>query len=132
MATIALDHLGIITATNEENAEIAAFFGDVLGLAVNGDAGEGYAEVSTGGPTIALHRGAMVDDVRPHGGTLLQFRSDDVKAFVAQARDRAAIIAVEPLLTDWGTESAYIQGPHGILVEVYTFVEAPHGTSDAA
>jgi predicted enzyme related to lactoylglutathione lyase len=120
--TITLDHLGIITATNEENAELAAFFADVLGLPVRGDAGQGYAEVQTGGPTIALHRGAMVDGVRPHGGTLLQFRCDDVRAAVEQARSRGADISVEPHETDWGTLSAYLSGPHGVLVELYAWV----------
>ena len=129
MTTIALDHLGIITATNEENAAVAAFFTDVLGLPVSGDAAEGYAEVATGGPTISLHRGLMVDDVAPHGGTLLQFRCDDVQAFVAAARTRGGKIAMEPTLTDWGTESAYIAGPHGVLVEIYAFVDATSATT---
>lgn len=122
--TIALDHLGIITTTDQENAEVGAFFSDVLGLAVTGNPADGYAEVATGGPTIALHRGAMVDGVGPHGGTLLQFRSDDVAGFVEQARARGGVIAVEPHLTDWGMHSAYIRGPHGVLVEVYAFTTA--------
>ncbi len=122
MSTITLDHLGIITSTNEENAQVAAFFSDVLGLTVDGDASEGYAEVKTGGPTISLHRGAMVDGVGPHGGTLLQFRCDDVRGFVEQARSRGGEVALEPVETDWGTVSAYLAGPHGVLVELYAFL----------
>ena len=118
---IILDHLGIITATDEENAAVASFFAEVLGLPVEGDAGRGYAEVKTGGPTISLHRGAMTDDVRPHGGTLLQFRCDDVRGFVERARARGAVVAVEPVQTDWGTLSAYLSGPHGVLVELYSW-----------
>jgi catechol 2,3-dioxygenase-like lactoylglutathione lyase family enzyme len=116
--SIVLDHIGIITATNE-NAEVGAFFADVLGLPVDGDPADGYAEVATGGPTIALHRGTPVDELRPHGGTLLPFRSDDVAGFVEQVRGRGGVIAVEPHQTDWGTVSAYITGPRGILLEVY-------------
>jgi predicted enzyme related to lactoylglutathione lyase len=120
--TITLDHLGILATTNEENAEIATFFAEVLGLPVTGDAASGYAEVLTGGPTISLHRGALTEDVRPHGGTLLQFACPDVPAFIEQVRARGGAIAVEPTRTDWGTVSAYIAGPHGVLVEVYEFV----------
>jgi len=119
---IVLDHLGIISATNEQNAEIAMFFADVLGLEVTGEAVEGYAEVVTGGPTMSLHTGALVDDVRPHGGTLLQFRCDDLSAFVDEVRERGGIITVGPVETDWGTVSAYVAGPHGVLVEIYEWV----------
>jgi hypothetical protein len=65
-----------------------------------------------------------IDDVRPHGGTLLQFRSDDVCGFVETVRARGATIALEPVETDWGTLSAYVAGPHGVLVEVYAFTSA--------
>lgn len=115
---ISLDHVGIISATDEQNAEIASFFADVLGLPVSGDAAEGYAEVAAGPAVIALHSGAMDDEPRPHGGTLLQFRCDDVPAFVEEVRRRGGVISVEPVETDWGTVSAYIAGPHGVLVEV--------------
>jgi catechol 2,3-dioxygenase-like lactoylglutathione lyase family enzyme len=116
---IQLDHIGIITATDEENLAVAGFFADVLGPVVEGDPAEGYAEVATGGPTIALHRGGPVPDVRPHGGTLLQFRCADVPGFATLVRERGGTVAVEPHATDWGTVSAYVQGPHGILVELY-------------
>jgi uncharacterized glyoxalase superfamily protein PhnB len=116
---IALDHVWIITATNEQNADVGTFFRDVLALEVDGDPADGYAEVRAGGQTIALHRGTPVEPLTPHGGTLLQFRSDDVSAFVEQARGRGALVAVEPHDTDWGTVSACLTGPHGVLVEVY-------------
>jgi lactoylglutathione lyase len=116
---IRFDHLGILTATDAENAEIAAFFADVLALPVSGDGAEGYAEVDGGGMTIALHRGAPVDDVRPHGGTLLQCSADDVRAETEAVRSRGGNVIKEPFDTDWGTTSAYVAGPHGVLVELY-------------
>jgi len=115
---IRFDHVGIIARTDRENQESAAFFADVLGLPVEGDPAAGYAEVRTGGSTIARHRGSPVPG-RPHGGTLLQFRCDDVPGAVEEIRRRKGTVAVEPHRTDWGTVSAYISGPHGILVELY-------------
>jgi predicted enzyme related to lactoylglutathione lyase len=115
------DHLGLLTDTREKNQHLADFFAGVLGLEVSGNAGEGYAEVKAGAMTIALHTGAMIDDFGPHGGTLLQFSSDDVRADVEEIRRRGGKIVLEPTETDWGTTSAYVAGPHGVLVELYKF-----------
>ncbi|HEY8452105.1 MAG: VOC family protein [Micromonosporaceae bacterium] len=116
---IRFDHVGIIARTDRENQESAAFFADVLGLPVEGDPAAGYAEVRADGSTIALHRGGPVPGVRPHGGTLLQFRCDDVPGAVEEIRRRGGTVAVEPHRADWGTVSAYVSGPNGILVELY-------------
>lgn len=115
------DHLGLLTDTREKNQDLADFFAGVLGLEVSGNAGEGYAEVKAGAMTIALHTGAMIDDFGPHGGTLLQFSSDDVRAEVEEIRRRGGKIVLEPTETDWGTTSACVAGPHGVLVELYKF-----------
>jgi predicted enzyme related to lactoylglutathione lyase len=93
----------------------------VLGLEISGNAAEGYAEVKAGAMTIALHTGAMVDDFGSHGGTLLQFSSDDVRADIEDIRRRGGNVVLEPTDTDWGTTSAYVAGPHGVLVELYKF-----------
>ncbi|HEY3558764.1 MAG TPA: VOC family protein [Kribbella sp.] len=116
--SLRFDHVGLLTDTREKNQEIAHFFTAVLGLEITGNAAEGYAEVKAGATTIALHTGAMTD-FTPHGGTLLHFTSDDVHADVEKIRGRGGDIALEPTTTDWGT-SAYVRGPYGILVELYT------------
>jgi len=110
-------HVGILAAIDEENAERARFFADVLGLEVDGSAG--YAEVRIDGAVIALHRGAMTD-FAPHGGTLLHLVSDDVDAEVAAIRSRGGDVPVGPADTDWGTRHAYVRGPGNLLVEVST------------
>jgi predicted enzyme related to lactoylglutathione lyase len=97
------DHLGLLTDSREKNQDIADFFTGVLGLEVSGNAGEGYAEVKAGAMTIALHTGAMIDDFGTHGGTLLQFTSDDVRADIEDIRGRGGKIALEPTEADWGT-----------------------------
>jgi predicted enzyme related to lactoylglutathione lyase len=117
--SIRFDHLGILSRTDEQNADIAGFFADVLGMEVSDGAAEGYAEVKAGAITIALHRGALVDDIRPHGGTLLQCSCDDVRAEVETVRARGGDIVLEPVDTDWGTTTACVAGPHGVLVELY-------------
>jgi hypothetical protein len=42
-----------------------------------------------------------------------------VRAEVEGARARGGQITLEPVDTDWGTTSAYVSGPHGVLVELY-------------
>jgi predicted enzyme related to lactoylglutathione lyase len=113
-----LNHLSLLTDTNEKNQEIADFFANVLGLPVRGNAGEGYAEVDAGDLVVSLHRGALIDDYGSLGGTLLQFESEDVAADIEQIRARGGKVALEPMETDWGSTSAYVAGPHGVLVEV--------------
>ena len=115
------DHLGLVTETNEQNQEIAEFFAKILGLEVSGDASQGYAEVNTGGMTIALHRSSLIDEVTPHGGTVLQFSSDDVRADIEEIRSRGGNVVKEPAEMDWGATSACVAGPHGVLVELYKF-----------
>jgi len=112
-------HVGILSRTDEENAERARFFADILGLEVDGNAANGYAEVRLGGARIALHRGAMTE-FAPHGGTLLQLLCDDVDAEVAAIRSRGGDVPVGPADTDWGSRHAYVRGPGGILVEIAT------------
>ncbi|MGI8700198.1 MAG: VOC family protein [Nocardioidaceae bacterium] len=114
-----LGYVGLLSRTDEDNVALAAFFEQTLGLAVHGDAAGGYAEVKVGDARLALHRGAMVD-FAPLGGLLLQLGCDDVDAEVAAIRGRGGDIALEPTDTDWGTRSAYVRGPQGLLVELST------------
>ena len=116
--TLTVGYVGLLSHTDEENAALASFFADALGLAVDGDAHSGYAEVKIGDVTIALHRGAMVE-FTPLGGVLLQLACEDVDAEVEAVRQRGGEIALEPSDTDWGTRHAYVRGPQGLLVELY-------------
>jgi predicted enzyme related to lactoylglutathione lyase len=90
----------------------------VLGCQVDGDPAEGYAEVKIGAATVALHAGARAD-VGGHGGTLLQLTTANVDAEVAAVRARGGVIAAEPDDMPWG-RSAYVAGPHGVMVEMYS------------
>jgi predicted enzyme related to lactoylglutathione lyase len=114
-----LEHIGLVSETDEQNQQLADFFSGVLGLEVSGNAAEGYAEIRLDALTISLHRGNLIDQVTPHGGTLLQFHTDDLRSDLAEIRSRGGDIVLEPTATDWGSTSAYIAGPHGVLVELY-------------
>lgn len=117
--TIAFDHVGILSSTPEQNTALAAFFADVLGLPVDDDAAGGYAEVTAGHAVIALHVGSRLGRTpTPHGGTLLQMTTDDVDAEIARVRERGGTVVAEPEDMPWG-RSAYVAGPHGVLVELY-------------
>jgi predicted enzyme related to lactoylglutathione lyase len=114
---VQFDHVGIVVAGPAEIADLAQFFGTVLGCEVSGDPADGYAEVRAGSGTIALHGGARIDVGRP-GGTLIQLTSDDVDAEVAAIRARGGRIVSEPEGLPWG-RSAYVAGPHGAMAEIY-------------
>ncbi len=51
---------------------------------------------------------------------------------MAAARERAArngaTILIEPMFTDWGTESLLIAGPEEMVIDLYRWV-GPHHTA---
>lgn len=114
---LTFDHAGIVAAGPAELAELAGFFAGILGCDIAGHPADGYAEVKVGTATIALH-GAARTEVGTHGGTLIQLTSDDTDAEVAAIRSRGGVIAAEPEDLPWG-RSAYVAGPHGVMVEIY-------------
>lgn len=117
--TIRFDHLGILSTSPQDNVDIAVFLADVLGFAIEGDPADGYADARLGDTTIALHVGSRQEGgPTPHGGTLLQMTSDDVDADLAGIRERGGTISVPAEDMPWG-RSAYVEGPHGMLVELY-------------
>lgn len=97
-----------------------AFFRDVVGLQVRVD-DPNYGELDGGAVTIMLSAAALVP-VTPAAGVILHFQVDDVHAALAAARSRGTQVLREPAPTDWGTESAMIAGPEGIVVDFYRWL----------
>jgi predicted enzyme related to lactoylglutathione lyase len=99
----------------------AAFFRDVVGLTLRVNE-ERYAEVESGAVTIMLTPDLMVpsDPVR---GVVVHFQVEEVAAALAKAQQAGATVLLEITQTDWGTESAMIQGPDGLVVDFYRPVE---------
>jgi hypothetical protein len=52
-------------------------------------------------------------------GVILKIEVADVAASVAELRGRGATILLEPVLTEWGTESAFVAGPDACVIELY-------------
>jgi predicted enzyme related to lactoylglutathione lyase len=101
-----------------------AFFRDVVGLAVRvGE--ERFAELKSGAVTIMLSPDAMVP-IEPARGLILHFEVADVAAALAHARALGATVLMEPTHTDWGTQSAMIAGPEGIVVNFFRSLAPPH------
>jgi predicted enzyme related to lactoylglutathione lyase len=115
--TIRYDHVGIVSRTARQNADIADFFATVLGVPVDGDAAGGYAEAHVGDGVVALHVGGR-GDLGTHGGTLIHLTSDDVDSDLAAAAARGGVIIADVEDLPWG-RSAYVGGPHGVVVEIY-------------
>ncbi|GAB3415239.1 VOC family protein [Flindersiella endophytica] len=114
-----LDHATLIVS---DVAKAVAYFRNVLGFAVHGD-GDGYAEVDLGTLVCGLMSDAMVP-VKPAEGVILQVRVEDVAGTLRTVQQRGANVLLEPTTTDWGTESAMVAGPDGIVVELYREVPA--------
>jgi len=50
---------------------------------------------------------------------ILELRVPDLPGALAELRRRGAEVLVEPVLTEWGTRSAFLAGPDGLIVEIY-------------
>ncbi|MCS6839223.1 MAG: VOC family protein [Roseiflexus sp.] len=107
----------------------ASFFRDVVGLTVRVEDAR-FAELDGGAITIMLSPGALVP-VQEAAGVILHIQVEDVESAIERARHAGVTVVLEPTRTDWGTESAMIAGPEGIIVDFYRWV-GPHqleGTS---
>lgn len=99
----------------------ALFFRDVMALPVR-QRDAHHAEVQLGDRTA--HLTARPED-RPGTstpqtkGVILKIEVVDVAASVAQLRSRGATVLLEPVLTEWGTESAFVAGPDACVIELY-------------
>ena len=97
------------------------FFREVVGLSVRVE-DERFAELDAGPITIMLSPDAMVP-TEPARGVILHFRVEDVSRALEQATAYGATVLQDVTRTDWGWESAMIQGPEEIVVDFYRPLE---------
>jgi catechol 2,3-dioxygenase-like lactoylglutathione lyase family enzyme len=98
-----------------------AFFRQVLALPVRALDGD-HAEIRLGPGLVAHLRPTpgTSDRTGPNSpGPILRLQTPDVRGAIAELRRRGAQVLVEPVLTDWGTESAFVAGPDNVIIEVY-------------
>lgn len=106
-----------------------SFFRDVVGLTVRVEDAR-FAELDGGAITIMLSPDALVP-IQEAAGVILHIQVDDVEGALEHARRAGATVVLEPMRTEWGTESAMIAGPEGIVVDFYRWISPhqPEGTS---
>jgi catechol 2,3-dioxygenase-like lactoylglutathione lyase family enzyme len=99
----------------------ARFFRHVLALPVRYDDLQ-HAEVRlTADVTVRLAPARPYTGVVTHRtpGPMLQLEVPVVSAALVELRRRGATVLIEPVLTEWGTESAFVAGPGDLVIEVY-------------
>jgi uncharacterized glyoxalase superfamily protein PhnB len=77
----------------------------------------GFGEVLAGDLRIMLSKDAMVDWGRT-GGVILHDYVVDVDAAVEKAVAAGVELLQGPVDTDWGTRSALLKGPGGLIVDL--------------
>lgn len=107
----------------------AAFFRDVVGLTLRVDDPR-FAELDGDSITLMLSPDALVP-IHTAAGVILHFQVDDVAHALAHARNAGAHVLLDVTRTDWGTESAMIAGPEGVVVDFYRWV-ASHQQEESA
>ncbi|QBD75271.1 VOC family protein [Ktedonosporobacter rubrisoli] len=108
------NHFAVITT---EMKSAIAFFRDIMELPVSGD--EGYAEVDAGGFVFSLMPNALVPLTGQPQGIILQFELEDVASRAERIQQRGGKLLYGPRVTDWGTESVFVAGPAGLVIELY-------------
>lgn len=102
------------------------FFERVVGLTTRFN-DLNFAEMESSAVTIMLSPAALVP-IRPAAGIILHFQVEDVAAARERAARNGATILIEPMFTDWGTESLLIAGPEEMVIDLYRWV-GPHHTA---
>jgi catechol 2,3-dioxygenase-like lactoylglutathione lyase family enzyme len=117
----------------------ACFFRDVLALPVHQRDGLAI-DVELGAVTATLTPRATAPTPTPRNASLtqsaptpepgpppgqgkpaliLEVEVSDVREAAREMQRRGAEVLVWPVLTEWGTESAFVAGPDGVVVELY-------------
>jgi catechol 2,3-dioxygenase-like lactoylglutathione lyase family enzyme len=104
-----------LTLECEDVAAGTSFFRDVLALPVRPRDGH-QVDVDMGPVTATLTaRSGTGSEPAP----IVELEVADVAGAVAELRRRGATVLVDVVTTDYGTESAFVAGPDGLIVELY-------------
>lgn len=107
---------------------LTAFYRDVLGLDIRGDAR--HASLAAEGPTLAIFSGEGMEEMAPgsmagahYGGWTLAFRVADVDAEWERLVTRGVSAVKPPETYPWGRRSAWLRDPDGNIVTLYQVVD---------
>jgi catechol 2,3-dioxygenase-like lactoylglutathione lyase family enzyme len=96
------------------------FFRDVLELPVRQrDAVHVDVELGHCTATLAPRRGVGSGPETAEPAVILEVEVADVREAVRDLRRRGATVLLGPVVTEWDTESAFVAGPDGVVVELY-------------
>ena len=99
----------------------ALFFRQVLAVPVHLHDRD-HADVDLA-PGLVAHLRTTVPPALPTGdeepGVVIELEVPDLRGALTELRRRGADVLIDPVVTDWGTISAFIAGPDGVLIELY-------------
>lgn len=95
----------------------ADFFGTVVGMEIV-ERSERFASLRSGDFTLMLSPDALVP-IQKAAGVILHLQVEDISAVLDRAEANGGKLLYGPSPTDWGTESALLQGPEGVIVDIY-------------
>jgi catechol 2,3-dioxygenase-like lactoylglutathione lyase family enzyme len=98
-------------------AKAVAFFQQVTGLQVLQQF-DSFAELEGRKIRIMLNT-APTDDVPTAAGIILHFEEENIAAAAWRAESYGTTVIKGPIHTAWGTESVWVQGPEGIIIDFY-------------
>jgi predicted enzyme related to lactoylglutathione lyase len=99
----------------DDVTEAARFFGETLGLELQFQDGDRWAQLSAGGISIAL----AGRDERPEGGVAVNVKVADLESAVARAVEAGALL-VKPATRGEHEISAALRAPGGPLIYLYS------------
>ena len=110
-----------LTLVCEDVAAGTAFFRDVLALPVRQREGHRVdVEMGSVTATLTARCGTGSSGTAPtEPAVIVELEVEDVAAAVADLRRRGATVLVDLVTTEYGTESAFVAGPDGLIVELY-------------
>jgi catechol 2,3-dioxygenase-like lactoylglutathione lyase family enzyme len=110
-----------LTLLCDDIAAGTSFFRDVLSLPVR-QRDPHHVDVELGRCTATLTPRAGAATPARAGdepAVILEVEVPDVREAVRELRRRGATVLLGPVVTEWDTESAFVAGPDGVVVEIY-------------
>ncbi|WP_420643429.1 VOC family protein [Candidatus Leptofilum sp.] len=95
----------------------AKFFEEIAGMELR-FSNERFAELVSDDFVVMLSPDAMIPTEKATG-IILHFAVEDVTNSLQMAKEKGASVLLDVTKTEWGTESAMVKGPEGVVVDFY-------------